>query len=275
MKFNLIFTATFLSGVWMALITYYFDIDLFKIKALNDFIVNIKENNLITIGIITLGILLSILTKVIIVAPAFVILGLLAPGLLLRRRNNKSTELKMNQWLILIDELSSGVRAGLTISESLSQSLNKSEEPLRQDLLEAILEFNRSGPVSKVMKILQSQISDPIGIATLKLLAIVLKTGSNDLATSLNILSNTSRENINLIQELKAKQAWVLNGAKISIIAPWVVLLTLWTQESVRTAYQNIMGQIILSLVALVGIVGYIAMKKIGKINIGSQAHLT
>jgi tight adherence protein B len=275
MKFNLIFTAIFLSGVWMALITYYFDIDLFKIKALNVFIVNIKENNLITIGIITLGILLSILTKVIIVAPAFVILGLLAPGLLLRRRINKNTELKMNQWLILIDELSSGVRAGLTISESLSQSLNKSEEPLRQDLLEAILEFNRSGQVSKVMKILQSQISDPIGIATLKLLAIVLKTGSNDLATSLNILSNTSRENINLIQELKAKQAWVLNGAKISIIAPWVVLLTLWTQESVRTAYQNIVGQIVLSLVALVGIVGYIAMKKIGKINIGSQAHLT
>lgn len=273
MKINLLLTAIFLTGAWIAVISYYFDIDLFKIKALNDFIVNIKENNLITIGIITLGILLSILTKVIIVAPAFVILGLLTPGLLLRRKNNKSTELKMNQWLVLIDELASGVRAGLTISESLSQSLNKSEEPLRQDLIEAILEFNRSGQVSKVMKILQTQISDPVGIATLKLLAIVLKTGSNDLATSLSILSNTSRENINLIQELKAKQAWVLNGAKISIIAPWVVLLTLWTQESVRTAYQNFMGQIILLLVAVIGIVGYVVMKKIGKIDIGSQAH--
>lgn len=274
MKINLLLTAIFLTGAWIAVISYYFDIDLFKIKALNDFIVKIKENNLITIGIITLGILLSILTKVIIVAPAFVILGLLTPGLLLRRKNNKSTELKMNQWLVLIDELASGVRAGLTISESLSQSLNKSEEPLRQDLIEAILEFNRSGQVSKVMKILQTQISDPVGIATLKLLAIVLKTGSNDLATSLSILSNTSRENINLIQELKAKQAWVLNGAKISIIAPWVVLLTLWTQESVRTAYQNFMGQIILLLVAVIGIVGYVVMKKIGKIDIGSQAHL-
>lgn len=275
MKINLILSAIFLTGAWIAVITYYFDIDLFKIKALNDFIVNIKENNLITIGIITLGILLSILTKVIIVAPAFVILGLLTPGLLLRRKNNKSTELKMNQWLVLIDEIASGVRAGLTISESLSQSLNKSEEPLRQDLIEAVLEFNRSGQVSNVMKILQTQISDPVGIATLKLLAIVLKTGSNDLATSLNILSNTSRENINLIQELKAKQAWVLNGAKISIIAPWVVLLTLWTQESVRTAYQNFMGQIILLLIAVIGIVGYVVMKKIGKIDIGSQAHLT
>lgn len=274
MKINLILSAIFLIGAWMAVITYYFDIDLFKIKALNDFIVNIKENNLITIGIITLGIFLSILTKVIIVAPAFVVLGFLTPGLLLRRKNNKSTELKMNQWLVLIDEIASGVRAGLTISESLSQSLNKSEEPLRQDLIEAILEFNRSGQVSKVMKILQTQISDPIGIATLKLLAIVLKTGSNDLATSLNILSNTSRENINLIQELKAKQAWVLNGAKISIIAPWLVLLTLWTQESVRTAYQNFIGQIILLLVAVIGIVGYVVMKKIGKIEIGSQANL-
>jgi tight adherence protein B len=275
MKINLILSAIFLTGAWIAVITYYFDVDLFKIKALNDFIVNIKENNLITIGIITLGILLSILTKVIIVAPAFVILGLLTPGLLLRRKNNKSTELKMNQWLVLIDEIASGVRAGLTISESLSQSLNKSEEPLRQDLIEAVLEFNRSGQVSNVMKILQTQISDPVGIATLKLLAIVLKTGSNDLATSLNILSNTSRENINLIQELKAKQAWVLNGAKISIIAPWVVLLTLWTQESVRTAYQNFMGQIILLLIAVIGIVGYVVMKKIGKIDVGSQAHLT
>ena len=274
MNINLILTITFLFGIWIAIITYYFEFDLLKIKALNKFITNIKENNLITIGIITLGIFLSILTKVFIVIPAFFAIGLLTPGFLLRHRNNKNYELKMIQWLILIDELSSGVRAGLTISESLSQSLNKSEEPLRQDLLEAIFEFNRSGQVSSVMKILQAQISDPVGISTLKLLAVVLKTGSNDLATSLNILSNSSRENINLIQELKAKQAWVLNGAKISIIAPWVVLLTLWTQESVRSAYQNIMGQIILSLVALVGIVGYIVMKKIGKIEISSQGNL-
>lgn len=274
MQINLILVTTFLIGIWIALITYFFEIDLFKLKALNNFIINIKENNLITIGIITLGLFLSVLTKVFIVLPAFIAIGLLTPGFLLRRKNNKSLELKMNQWLILIDELSSGVRAGLTISESLSQSLNKSEEPLRQDLLEAILEFNRSGQVSNVMKILQNQISDPVGISTLKLLAVVLKTGSNDLATSLNILSNSSRENINLIQELKAKQAWVLNGAKISIIAPWVVLLTLWTQESVRSAYQNIMGQIILSLVALIGIVGYFAMKKIGKIEMSSQGNM-
>jgi uncharacterized membrane protein (DUF4010 family) len=35
------------------------------------------------------------------------------------------------------------------------------------------------------------------------------------------------------------------------------------------------MGQIILLLIAVIGIVGYVVMKKIGKIDIGSQAHLT
>jgi hypothetical protein len=34
------------------------------------------------------------------------------------------------------------------------------------------------------------------------------------------------------------------------------------------------MGQIILSLVALIGIVGYFAMKKIGKIEISSQGNM-
>ncbi len=274
MIINLMLIAIFILGIWVALGAYFFQIDLLKLKALNNLIISLKKNNLITIGIISLGLFVSILSKVFIVLPASVLLGFITPGFLLRRKNRRSLEIKMNQWLILIDDLSSGVSAGLTLSESLSQSLNKSEEPLRQDLLEAIIEFNRSGQVSSVMKILQNQINDPVGVSTLKLLCVVLKTGSNDLVTSLNILSNSSRENINLIQELKSKQAWVLNGAKISIIAPWVVLLTLWTQESVRNAYQNITGQIILLLVGIIGIVGYFAMKKIGKIEMSSQGNL-
>jgi tight adherence protein B len=67
---------------------------------------------------------------------------------------------------------------------------------------------------------------------------------------------------------LKAKQAWVLNGARISVVSPWLVLLALWTQESVRDAYQNFIGQIILILVALVGVFGYLVMKRIGRIDV-------
>ena len=240
------------------------------------------------VSVAFMGIVVSIITKVFVIAPVSFALAILLPGILLNQRKTKMQDQKMQQWTLLIDDLTSGVRAGLTMADALAQALQNCEEPLRSDFQEAILEINQSGQVSKVISIfsvsslllvfflhlskvisiLKNQITDTVGVATLKLLQVVLKTGANDLATSLSILSNSSRENHNLIQELKAKQSWVLNGARISVISPWLVLLALWTQESVRNAYQNLIGQLILILVATVGLFGYLAMKRIGRIDV-------
>ena len=257
-----------ISGMWMALISYYIDFDFLRIEKLKHVLSKIKENTLIMVSVAFMGIVVSLITKVFVIAPVSVALAILLPGILLNQRKTKMQDQKMQQWTLLIDDLTSGVRAGLTISEALAQALQNCEEPLRSDFQEAILEINRSGQVSKVISILKNQITDTVGVATLKLLQVVLKTGANDLATSLSILSNSSRENHNLIQELKAKQSWVLNGARISVISPWLVLLALWTQESVRNAYQNLIGQLILILVAVVGLFGYLVMKRIGRIDV-------
>jgi len=255
-------------GLWLALMSYVTDFDFFRIEKLINSFSNIKENTLIMVSVVCLGIVVSIITKVFVIAPVSIVVAILLPGILLNQRKIKIQDQKMRQWTLLIDDLTSGVRAGLTISEALAQALQNCEEPLRLDFQEAILEMNRSGQVSKVITILKNQITGTVGVATLKLLQVVMKTGANDLATSLSILSNSSRENHNLIQELKAKQSWVLNGARISVISPWLVLLALWTQESVRNAYQNLIGQLILILVAAVGLFGYLVMKRIGRIEV-------
>ena len=255
-------------GLWLALMSYVTDFDFFRIEKLINIFSNIKENALIMVSVVCLGIVVSIITKVFVIAPVSIVMAILLPGILLNQRKIKIQDQKMRQWKLLIDDLTSGVRAGLTIGEALAQALQNCEEPLRLDFQEAILEINRSGQVSKVITILKNQITDTVGVATLKLLQVVMKTGANDLATSLSILSNSSRENHNLIQELKAKQSWVLNGARISVISPWLVLLALWTQESVRNAYQNLIGQLILILVAVVGLFGYLVMKRIGRIEV-------
>ena len=255
-------------GLWLALMSYVTDFDFFRIEKLINSFSNIKENTLIMVSVVCLGIVVSIITKVFVIAPVSIVMAILLPGILLNQRKINIQDQKMRQWTLLIDDLTSGVRAGLTIGEALAQALQNCEEPLRLDFQEAILEINRSGQVSKVITILKNQITDTVGVATLKLLQVVMKTGANDLATSLSILSNSSRENHNLIQELKAKQSWVLNGARISVISPWLVLLALWTQESVRNAYQNLIGQLILILVAVVGLFGYLVMKRIGRIEV-------
>ena len=257
-----------LIGMWIVIISYFLDFELINLNKIKKYTKNIKENTRITFLVVLAGIVIALLTKIFVVIPASILIGILLPGVFTKINLNKSLDIKMLQWIAFIDDLSSGVRAGLTLSDALAQALKNSEEPLRSEFLEAIVEFNRSGQVSKVLLILQSQIKDAVGAATVKVLSVVMKTGANDLASSLRILADASRETINLVQELKAKQSWVLNGARVSVIAPWLVLLALWTQESVRVAYQNFTGQLILVLVATVGVVGYFAMKRIGKIDV-------
>ena len=264
---TLILFALMFMGMLVVILSLFLDLDFMKLRIINTFLLNIKENTKLTLLIVSSIVVLALITKIYILIPVAIINRFLIPGILARNHQKKVSNLKIMQWTALIDDLSSGVRAGLTISQALLQALSNCEEPLRQEFLEAILEFNRSGQISKVMDILEKQVQDPVGISTLRLLQVVLKTGANDLATSLSILSNSSRETINLIQELKAKQAWVLNGAKVSVFAPWLVLVALWTQESVRASYQDLTGQFILFLVATVGLVGYLSMKKIGKIE--------
>jgi tight adherence protein B len=275
MNFQIISLFMLTLGMWMVLTSFYLDFDFFRIKVLMNYFRNIKENTLIMASVTLIGIVVSIVTKVFVFVPVSLAVAILLPGILVNQRKNKTQDQKMRQWTLLIDDLTSGVRAGLTVGEALAQALQNCEEPLRLDFQEAIIEINRSGQVSKVISILKNQITDSVGIATLKLLQVVLKTGANDLATSLSILSNTSRENHNLIQELKAKQSWVLNGARISVVAPWLVLLALWTQESVRNAYQNVIGQLILILVAMVGVIGYLVMKRIGRIDVFRNVETT
>jgi tight adherence protein B len=275
MNFQIISLFMLTLGMWMVLTSFYLDFDFFRIKVLMNYFRNIKENTLIMASVTLIGIVVSIVTKVFVFVPVSLAVAILLPGILVNQRKNKTQDQKMRQWTLLIDDLTSGVRAGLTVGEALAQALQNCEEPLRLDFQEAIIEINRSGQVSKVISILKNQITDSVGIATLKLLQVVLKTGANDLATSLSILSNASRENHNLIQELKAKQSWVLNGARISVVAPWLVLLALWTQESVRNAYQNVIGQLILILVAMVGVIGYLVMKRIGRIDVFRNVETT
>jgi len=214
------------------------------------------------------GLLIGVLTKIYVLIPGSVILSLILPNLLLKKRSERLKELKMQQWLYFLDNMSSATKAGFSIKESLVQALNSTEVPLKNDLYSAIIEINRSNQVSKVIPILKKDVTDEIGRNVVKIIELVHFLGASDLSKILSILSNSSREFHDLITELKTKQTWVLNGAKIAIAAPWVVLLALWTQENVRNSYQTINGQIVLFLVALLGVAGFLVMQKIGNLEI-------
>jgi len=246
----------------------YKDKKLFEIRDLVNKFEKYPIENKLAFVLFIVGLLIGVLTKIYVLIPGSVILSLILPNLLLKKRSERLKELKMQQWLYFLDNMSSATKAGFSIKESLMQALNSAEVPLKNDLYSAIIEINRSNQVSKVIPILKKDVTDEIGRNVVKIIELVHFLGASDLSKILSILSNSSREFHELITELKTKQTWVLNGAKIAIAAPWVVLLALWTQENVRNSYQTINGQIVLFLVALLGVAGFLVMQKIGNLEI-------
>jgi len=122
-----------ISGMWIVLISYYIDFDFLRIELLLSYFRNIKEKTLITVPVAFIGIVVAIITKVFVFVPESLVIEILLPGMLVNQREIKIQDQKMSQWTLLIDDLVSGVRAGSTISEALSQALQNCEEPLRSD----------------------------------------------------------------------------------------------------------------------------------------------
>lgn len=264
-KFLLILSLNLFSII---LYSIYEDKKLFDINNLKQKYKKYPFENKLAIVIFLLGLIFGLLTKVYILIPGILILSVILPSLLLKKRNEKVKEIKMQQWLYFLDNMASATKAGFPIKESLVQALNSTELPLKNDLYSAIIEINRSNQVSKVIPILKQNVTDDIGKNVIKIIELVHSIGASDLTRILSILSSSSREFHDLIIELKTKQTWVLNGGKIAIAAPWVVLLALWTQENVRNSYQSLNGQIVLFLVALLGLTGFLVMQKIGNLEL-------
>ena len=92
MNIQLISLLMLISGMWMALISYYIEFDFLRIEKLKIVLSNIKENTLIMVSVAFVGIVVSIITKVFVIAPASLAVAILLPGILLNQRNRKLSE---------------------------------------------------------------------------------------------------------------------------------------------------------------------------------------
>jgi tight adherence protein B len=58
----------------------------------------------------------------------------------------------------------------------------------------------------------------------------------------------------------------VANAARLAVAAPWIVLLLLGTQSSTLRAYDSTGGVVLLAIGAVVCVVAYRVMLRIGKL---------
>ena len=87
-----------------------------------------------------------------------------------------------------------------------------------------------------------------------------------ELGRLLRSLSSHLREDARTRSELESRQSWTINGARLAVSAPWLVLLLLCFQPEVIQRYSSPTGLAILVFGAVVCVVAYRLMLRIGRL---------
>lgn len=181
-----------------------------------------------------------------------------------RRRRREFAEV----WPEAVDNLSSAVRAGMSLPEALSALATRGPEPLRASFSGFALDYQVTGQFSLSLDRLKAQLSDPVGDRVVEALRVAREVGGGDLGRLLRSLSGYLREDARTRAELEARQAWTVNGARLSVAAPWLVLLLMCFQPEVIQRYSSPAGWVVLTGGALTCVVAYRLMMRLGRLPV-------
>lgn len=82
----------------------------------------------------------------------------------------------------------------------------------------------------------------------------------------LRSLSGFLRDDLRTRGELESRQSWTVNGARLAVGAPWVVLLLMCLQGDVVERFATGTGLVVLLVGALLCVVAYRLMMWIGRL---------
>jgi tight adherence protein B len=82
----------------------------------------------------------------------------------------------------------------------------------------------------------------------------------------LRSLSQYLREDARTRSELESRQAWVVNGARLAVASPWIVLLALSFQPRIISRYYSTGGVVVLAIGAAACFVAYGLMVRLGRL---------
>ena len=137
---------------------------------------------------------------------------------------------------------------------------------LREAFAGFALDYQVSGRFSESLDRLKARLADPVGDRVVEALRVAREVGGGDLGRLLRSLSSYLREDARTRSELESRQAWTVNGARLAVAAPWLVLLLMCFQRDVIRRYSSPTGVLVLAFGAVACAVAYWLMVRIGRL---------
>ncbi|MET0525205.1 MAG: type II secretion system F family protein [Nocardioides sp.] len=202
------------------------------------------------------------------VAVAFGLMGGYLPVVVVAGRARRRQREFAEVWPEAVDNLASAVRAGLSLPDALAGLGTRGPEPLRDAFDQFALDYQVSGRFGECLDRLKARLADPTGDRVVEGLRVAREVGGGELGRLLRNLSGYLRDDARTRSEMEARQAWTINGARLAVAAPWIVLLFMTFQTEVIRRYASPSGVLVLGLGAVACIVAYRLMMRIGRLPI-------
>jgi tight adherence protein B len=189
--------------------------------------------------------------------------GWLPLGALRARRRRRLRDLR-EVWPDAIDNLASGVRAGLSLPEAVAGLAERGPETLRSPFARFADDYHATGRFGAALDRLKEELADPTADRVVEALRLAREVGGSELGRMLRTLSGFLRDEQRVRKELEARQTWVVVAARMAFATPWVVLLLLATKPEAVAAYRGTGGAVVLAIGAAMAVAGYRVMLAIG-----------
>ncbi|PXA76449.1 type II secretion system protein F [Auritidibacter sp. NML120779] len=213
---------------------------------------------------LVVGLVMIALTRAVPLGICFGLFAALLPFGILKSSARKRQATMREVWPEAVDHLRSAIRAGLTLPEALSQLAIHGPEELRPALEDFTADYRAGMRFSDALTRLKERLADPVADRLAASLMMTRDVGSADIGAVLETLADFLREEAQTRAELEARQSWTINGARLAVVAPWVVLLLLATQPQALAAYQTMAGMLVLLFGVVVSALCYWLMRRIG-----------
>lgn len=200
------------------------------------------------------------------IALCFAAMAAYAPLALVRSRARRRRAARRALWPEVVDHLASGIRAGLSLAEAVGQVGERGPEELRPAFRAFAEDYRSSGRFGDCLDGLKARLADPVADRIVEALRLTRDVGGTDLGRLLRTLSAFLRADARARGELEARQSWTVNGARVAVAAPWVVLALLATRPEAVAAYNTGAGAAVLAAGGASSLVAYRLMIRIGRL---------
>jgi len=221
---------------------------------------------LCVVGALISGLTIQVISRTLPVSVAFAAMAAYLPIAVLSGRARRRQHDLAEVWPEAVDNLASAVRAGMSLPEALAQLGQRGPEPLRESFVAFAADYQITGRFGEALDRLKDRLADPVGDRVVEGLRIAREVGGGELGRLLRGLSGYLREDARTRSELESRQAWTVNGARLAVAAPWLVLFMLCFQQDVISRYASPAGVAVLAFGAGACLVAYRLMVRIGRL---------